>query len=492
MDAYSAYEPVIGLEVHAQLASRFKMFCPDEAVYGQAPNTLLTPVTLAHPGVLPTINRECVYMAVRTGLAFNCEIDPYTRFARKNYFYPDLPKGYQITQDNTPICVKGKLNIRLASGIEKAIRIQRIHLEEDAGKTYHDQDLYDSLIDFNRAGVGLIEIVSEPDLASPEEAMAYLSEIRKIVRYLDICDGNMEEGSLRCDANVSVRKKGESKLGNRVEIKNMNSISNLGKAIAYEFERQVQVIESGGVVHYETRTWDASTSQTLSLRDKEASSDYRYFPEPDLLPIRLSKDEIESIRQELPDLPEQLFKKYTQELDLPEHDGILLTEFKEISAYFERLLSLGAEARTASNWLNGPVKTWMNETATPIQAFPVSPERLYELIKLVADAKVSLTVARDPLFRLLVESPNESAHVLAKKHDLLLQHDESAIESCIIELMNQNPKQVEAYRNGKTGLLGFFVGRVMKATQGKGDPKRINSCVERLLKDYVLENRQPS
>jgi aspartyl-tRNA(Asn)/glutamyl-tRNA(Gln) amidotransferase subunit B len=487
MDIFSQYEPVIGLEIHAQLASCFKMFCPDLAEFGAPPNTRLTPITLAHPGVLPSINRECVLMAVRAGLAFGCKINTYTQFARKNYFYPDLPKGYQITQDDTPICVAGCLNIRLSSGGAKSIRIQRIHLEEDAGKTYHDQDLYDSLIDFNRAGVGLIEIVSEPDLASAYEAMAYLAEIRKIMRYLDICDGNMEEGSLRCDANISVRRKGDTRFGNRVEVKNMNSISNLGRAVNYEFERQVRLIESGGSVHYETRTWDATTSQTLSLRDKETSSDYRYFPEPDLLPIRLSEVEIEQVRSGLPALPEALFNSYTKELGLPEHDAILLTELKEISGYFERLLELGTDPRTASNWLNGPVKTWMNETASHITDFPVAPEKLAELIQLVSQNQISLTVARDPLFHLLVESPESSALDLAQHHDLILNHDDSMIEAMTIELLSNNRKQVEAYRSGKKGLLGFFVGQVMKSTQGKADPKRINACVERLLNEHAFE-----
>lgn len=480
---HAEYRAVIGLEVHAQLDTKAKMFSREAVVYGAAANTHISTLTLGHPGTLPSLNRAAIDMAIKMGLATQCTIAERCHFARKNYFYPDLPKGYQISQDETPICYKGKINIRLKDGSQKTIGITRIHIEEDAGKSLHDQDPFYTLVDFNRCGVGLIEIVSEPDLSSPEEAAAYLTEIRKLVRYLEVCDGNMEEGSMRCDANISVMKKTADRFGTRVEIKNLNSISNVARAIAYEIERQIELIESGGVVRQQTRSWDALTGRTTLLREKEGAKDYRYFPEPDLLPIVITDDKRERLAAELPELPEARYHKYTQQFGLPDFDATMLTEQREFAEYYESLLTHYPNHKTASNWLNGAVKMYLNEFAIDIQQFPLSAEKLAKILALVETGKVSLSAAKDTLFRAQVADPEADPLALAEAQGILLQNNTDDILQKIEEVLAENPEKVASYLAGKTGLSGFFVGQVTKALQGKADPKLVSQLViERLNK----------
>jgi len=476
------YQPIIGLEIHAQLSTKSKAFCNEEADYGGEPNTRVSAVSFGHPGALPSVNKECIRKAVKIGLATKCSITENTHFARKNYFYPDLPKGYQISQDTTPFCTGGYLEVRLKSGEYKKIRIQRIHMEEDAGKSLHDQDLHDSLIDLNRCGVGLVEIVSMPDIRSADEAYAYITEIRKIVRYLDICDGNMEEGSLRCDANISVMPVGSTVYGTRVEVKNMNSISNVARAINYEIKRQIDTIENGGKVLGETRNWDSTTGSTHSMRMKEGAADYRYFPEPDLLPVILSQSILNEIKAELPELPEALFQKYTKQYGLPEHDATLLTEQREFVQYYEKIIAILPNYKAASNWMNGPIKTYLNETTTHILEFPIPPQSIAEIIQLIDSNQISHNAAKEQLFQLLLKAPEKTPTQLAQENNLLLSTDTTDIQQSILKILAENPDKVQTYLNGKTGLLGFLVGQIMRAVgQGKADPKLVNHLVQEAL-----------
>ena len=472
---------VIGLEVHAQLKSASKIFCPDAVEYGAPPNTLVSPISLAHPGTLPTFNVACMDMAIKMGLALNCEIDRDTHFARKNYFYPDLPKGYQISQDATPICREGQLLVRLEDGTEKNIGIERIHMEEDAGKNLHDQALYHSLVDFNRVGTGLIEIVSKPDMRSPEEAMAYLTEIRKIVRFIGVCDGNMEEGSLRADANISVMREGATEFGTRAEVKNVNSISNIGRAIRYEVERQIEILESGGVVQQQTRTWDAANGKTHLLRIKEDSDDYRYFPEPDLQPIHVTDEQLERLQSELPKLPRERYLQYTQEFGLPDHDATLLTEQREFAEYFEAVLAHTDDHRAVSNWLNGSVKSYLNERALDITDFPMPPQQLAGIIQLVNAGKVNISMAKEKLFPALLEEPAAKPEAKARELNLIMDADEEALLAKINEILDAEEEKVRVYNAGKDGLLGYFVGQMMRAFKGKADPKQINTLLRQEL-----------
>lgn len=475
------YKAIIGLEVHAQLLTQTKIFSSDSAAYGADPNTQVSVVSLGHPGTLPVLNRVCVDHALKVGLALGCEITRMNYFARKNYFYADLPKGYQISQDTTPICRNGRVHIRTAEGGSKIIRIHRIHMEEDSGKSIHDQDPFHTLIDLNRAGVGLIEIVSEADIANAEEAMAYLGEIRKIVRYLGICDGNMEEGSLRCDANISVMKRDATEWGTKVEVKNMNSISNVGRAINYEIERQITELEKGEVIRQQTRTWDAGRSITVSMRDKESAHDYRYFPEPDLPALSITDQMLEDIRLQLPKLPHELFAEFTQGLQLPEQDVVILTENRAFAEYFIALTDAGAAPKSAANWMLGSVRSWINAQALPIEAFPLSPLQLLELIQLVDGGKISNTIARDKLLPLLLETPDAGAENLARAHNLMMQEAGDELNEMIQDLLSKFPDKVAAFRAGKTGLSGFFIGQAMQLTAGKYDPKIINQKVMELL-----------
>ena len=474
------YELVVGLEVHAQLITASKAYSSDPNAYGDHPNTNVSALTLGHPGTLPVANKKVVELAVRMGLATDCTIAPWMHYARKNYFYPDLPKGYQITQDHTPICTKGHVIIPVEGG-EKRIGITRIHMEEDAGKSIHDVDPFNTLVDLNRAGVPLIEIVSEPDIRSGQEAYDYLVEIRRLVRYLDICDGNMEEGSLRCDANISLRPIGSEKFGTRCEVKNMNSFRNVMRAIEYEAQRQSEILDAGGVIHMETRTFDAGKGSTVGMRSKELAHDYRYFPEPDLQPITVSEAAKEAIRKEMPPLPRELRAKYTQQLSLSDYDAGILTDDKATALYYEAVIAGTNNFKGAANWVMGDVRSWMNERGLPMEQFPITAERLAGLVQLIDAGKVSHTIASQKLFPLMLEHASATAEELAVKHDLVQRTNEDEITAIMQQAMAQYPDKVEAYRNGNKGLLGLFMGEVMKGTKGKADPKRANEVVRRLL-----------
>ncbi len=480
------WELVVGLEVHAQLRTKSKAYSSDPNAYGDRPNTLAGPVTLALPGTLPVANAAVVDHAIKLGLACGCTIAPRMHYARKNYFYPDLPKGYQITQDTTPICTGGFITITREDGSEKAIALTRIHMEEDAGKSIHDVDPFNTLIDLNRAGVPLVEIVSEPVIRSSQEASDYLVEVRRLVRYLDICDGNMEEGSLRCDANISLRPKGSSTLGTRTEVKNMNSFRNVQRAIEHEAQRQSEVLDAGGTIAMETRNFDAAKGTTTPLRSKEMAHDYRYFPEPDLLPVTVSEAKKAAVRKTMPPLPRELRAKYTTVYGLSAYDADILTDDKGTALYYEGVVAnlQGADGKKpykqAANWVMGDVRSWMNEKGLAISDLPISAERLAGLVDLIDGGKVSHTLASQKLFPLMIAGA-ESAEELAKAHGLMLNTDTGEIEAALRKAMEQFPDKVEAYRAGNKGLLGLFMGEVMKATKGKADPRTANATVKQLL-----------
>ena len=474
------WELVVGLEVHAQLLTESKAYSNDPNAYGDHPNTNVSVVSLGMPGVLPVPNTKVIDHAIRLGLACGCTIAPRMHYARKNYFYPDLPKGYQITQDTTPICTGGQIMVPVEGG-EKRIGITRIHMEEDAGKSIHDVDPFNTLVDLNRAGVPLVEIVSEPDIRTSQEAYDYLVEVRRLVRYLDICDGNMEEGSLRCDANISVRRKGTTAFGTRTEVKNLNSFKNVQRAIEFEAQRQSEVLESGGTISMETRTFDAAKGTTMSLRSKEMAHDYRYFPEPDIQPLTVSDAKKEAIRKAMPPLPRELYARYIGVLGLSPYDAGILTDNKETALYYEELLKYTGNAKAAANWVMGDVRSWINERGFTMHQFPVKAEQLAGLIALIDGGKVSHTVASQKLFPLLVEHGDATAEALATANGLLLDTNEDVIEAAVKETMARYPDKVAAYRAGNTGLLGLFMGDVMKATKGKADPRRANDVVKRML-----------
>lgn len=474
------YEVVIGLEVHAQLLTESKLFCGDSATFGGEPNTHVSPVTLAHPGTLPRMNKKAIDYAVRLGLACGCAIERYNYFARKNYFYPDLPKGYQVSQHTTPICVGGTVPIRTAAG-NRSILLNRIHMEEDAGKSLHEVDENYTSIDLNRAGVPLLEIVSEPDLHSAEEAYAFLTELRKLVRYLEICDGNMEEGSMRCDANISIRLKGETKLGTKVEVKNLNSIRNVKKAIEWEVNRLVEMVESGETVIQETRSFDAANGTTFSMRTKEEANDYRYFPDPDLTPFQLSESYIESIRAALPALPEELVQQYIQKYQLPEYDARLLTDEKETAAYFEKTISYTTHYKAVANWLLGPVKSWLNERGTSIAGFPVTPERLALLVTLIDEGKVNFSTAQQQLLPAMIDDITATPLEIASQLNLIQEGDADTLRIWVEEVIREMPEKVKEYQKGKKGLIGLFVGEVKKKSKGKADPKMTNDILVEYL-----------
>lgn len=476
MNVENGYEIVVGLEVHAQLLTKSKLFCGDPVAFGAAPNTHVSPVTLAHPGSLPKMNRQAISHAIKMGLACHCEIVQKNYFARKNYFYPDLPKGYQISQHTTPICKNGFITIQTA-GKEKNIRLNRIHLEEDAGKSMHDVDEQNTAVDYNRAGTPLIEIVTEPDIRSSDEAFAYLTELRKLVRYLQVCDGNMEEGSMRCDANISVRKKGDNQLGTRVEVKNLNSIRNVKRAIDFEAHRLIKKLQSGETIRQQTRSFDAANATTFAIRDKEDAEDYRYFPDPDLTPFDLKDDFVADIKASLPELPAQRIERYTSQYQLSAYDAEVLTAEKEMADYFEQVIRFHPNYKAAANWLLGPIKSWMNENGKSIEALPLLPEKTASLIQCVDDGRLSFSVASSKLFGLLLQHPDEATLTLAEKHNLLQQSDTAALEPVIDEVLQQMESKVVAYKKGKKGLLSLFVGEVMKRTKGKADPKKTNEIL---------------
>lgn len=481
MSVYEKYEAVIGLECHVQLLTRTKMYSSDAAEYGALPNTNVSVITLGHPGTLPKVNKRAIEFAVRLGLAVKSNIREENQFARKNYFYADLPKGYQITQDKTPICNGGFVPIKLKDGSTKHINLTRIHMEEDAGKSLHDIDPFESLIDLNRAGTPLLEIVTEPDFTSGEEAYTYLNEIRKLVRYLDICDGNMEEGSLRCDANISVRLKGAKEYGKKVEVKNMNSFRNVERAINYEIKRQIDLIESGEIVAVETRSFDAVNGSTFSLRSKESANDYRYFPEPDLQPVFVTQDYINEVKANLPPLPNDLFVRFTKELSLSEYDANNLTELKGIALYFVELISQTKNYKAAANWMMGSIKSYLNENALTIEQFPIKPKTMADLIALIDDGKVSNAAASQKLFPELILHPNDNPSEIAQRLDLIQTSDSGALQELVNQALAKFPEKIAEYKGGKTGLLGLFVGEVMKLSKGKADPKMANQLVKDAL-----------
>ncbi len=482
---YEAYELVVGLEVHAQLLTQSKLFCGDSAAFGGDPNRQVSPITLGYPGSLPKLNRQAVALAVKMGLACHCAIEGTNYFARKNYFYPDLPKGYQISQHTTPICKGGYVKIKTASGQEKNVQLNRIHLEEDAGKSLHDVDPQNTCIDFNRAGVPLIEIVTEPEIASSEEAHAYLTELRKMLRFLDICDGNMEEGSLRCDANVSVRKKGETRLGTKIEVKNLNSMRHVKKAIDYEGRRMIELLEQGQPVIQQTRSYDAASETTFALRTKEDANDYRYFPDPDLPPFQVTHAMVEQIRQTMVALPDELRSTYRTQLGLSEYDANLLSEERETAEYFAQLVSATTHVKAAANWLLGPIKSWQNETGQSIRQLGLSPANLAKLIELVEAGQLSFSMASSKILPALLSGPIQDPGELASKLNLLQNADETQVAGWVQEVLQNMPEKVAEYRKGKKGLIGLFVGEVKKLSQGKADPKLTNRLLlEKLEADY--------
>ncbi|MEM7055450.1 MAG: Asp-tRNA(Asn)/Glu-tRNA(Gln) amidotransferase subunit GatB [Bacteroidota bacterium] len=475
------YTAVIGLEVHAQLLLQSKMFSPEPAAYGALPNTHISTISLAHPGTLPKINKKAVEQAIKLGLACQATITRENYFARKNYFYPDLPKGYQITQDKTPICQGGHITITTRDGQEKAISLQQIHLEEDAGKSIHGMVADETLLDFNRAGIALIEIVTQPDLRTSEEAYNLLAEIRKLVRYLDICDGNMEEGSLRCDANISVMPQSAPNFGQKVEVKNMNSIRNVQLAIEHEIERQIAILVVGGKVIAETRAYNAAIGQTISQRTKESALDYRYFPEPDLPPLIVTEAWIEQIRQAMPLLPRACYQRFRDVYQLPAYDAAVLTESKEVALFFVELCRLTTHYKAAANWMMGPVKAYLNELNLPIQDFPLKPKTLAALIDLVVQDRVSFSVASQQLYPALLESPTKIPLELAKELNLLQERDTGTIQALIEQVIAAYPDKVAAYRNGKKGILAMLMGEVMKRSQGKAAPKLASNLLKQRL-----------
>jgi aspartyl-tRNA(Asn)/glutamyl-tRNA(Gln) amidotransferase subunit B len=473
---YDAYEIVIGLEVHAQLLTQTKLFCGDSAAFGGEPNTHISPITLGLPGSLPKLNKKAVEYAIRMGLACHCEIERNNYFARKNYFYPDLPKGYQTSQHTTPVCKGGRVHIRTAAG-ERDIQLNRIHLEEDAGKSIHDALPHATALDFNRAGVPLIEIVTEPDLRSSDEAYAYLTEVRKMLRFLEICDGNMEEGSMRCDANVSVRLKGETKLGTKVEVKNLNSIRNVKKAIEIEARRLIDLLAANQPIIQQTRSFDATNGTTFALRTKEEANDYRYFTDPDLPPFQVSDDFLDSIKAALPALPEQLIRKYIRELQLPEYDARQICEDRDSAAYFDRLVQHTKQVKAAANWLLGPVRSSLNEKSIDWKDLPVHPESLAALIHLVEEGKLSFSIAAERVFPVLMTEPHRAPQEIATTLNLIQSSDTSEINAWIDQALAGMPDKVKEYKKGKKGLIGLFVGEVKKLSKGKADPKLTNQLL---------------
>lgn len=479
MNISDKYEAVIGLEVHAQLLTKSKIFASDDTTFGRMPNTQVSSITLALPGTLPKVNKNVVEMAIKMGLACNCHIAPYTIFSRKNYFYADSPKGYQISQDKFPICEGGFVEIEVA-GIKKKITLTRIHLEEDAGKNNHEIDNRFSMIDLNRSGVPLIEIVTDPVIRNSEEAYAYVTEIRKLGRYLDICDGNMEEGSMRCDANISIRKKGETILNTRVEVKNMNSIRNVKRAIDGEIKRQIELVEKGEQVIQQTRSFDPTDGSTFPLRSKESAHDYRYFPEPDLPPILISSEFIDEIKSKMPPLPKDLFNQFIKKYNLTDYAAKVLTDEKETALYFLELAKGTTNYKSAANWILGEIKSFLNESDIQMKDFKVSPNSIVELINLLDENYINSGSAKK-IFLEIANGENGSAKSIAEKLNLIQSDDKQQLLQWINQTLEKNPEKVTEYKKGKKGILGLFMGDIMKLSQGKADPKLTTILLQDLL-----------
>lgn len=472
------YEAVIGVEVHAQLQTLTKLFCGCPTNFGLPPNTQVCPTCLGMPGTLPVLNRKAVDLAILAGLALHCEITPTSQFSRKNYFYPDLPKGYQISQYDLPVCGAGWLDVSV-NGTTKRIRIRRAHLEEDAGKNLHDQPGEGSCVDLNRAGTPLLEIVTEPDLHSSEEVDAYLKTLRDLLVYLGVCDGNMEQGSFRCEPNVSVRSLGEARLGTKVELKNINSFRYAKDAVDFEIARQRDLLDEGGSISQETRLWDVQKGQTAVMRGKEEAHDYRYFPDPDLLPLQVDQERVKELAGTIPELADAKLERFMREYGLPEYNAKVLTDSKELAEYFEACVRLYPQYKTLSHWVMGELLRELNQQGITADASPVNPESLVELLRLVEDGIVSLKAARDlfPEFYASGKSPGQ----LVKEKGLLQVSDEAQLNDMIEVVLANHPAQVDQYRNGKETVLGFLVGQVMKASQGKANPGKVNALLKRKL-----------
>ena len=472
------WEAVIGLEVHAQMLTDTKIFCGCSTLFGSEPNTQTCQICIGMPGVLPVLNRKALEFAMRTGLATNCTISKYSRFARKNYFYPDLPKGYQISQYEHPICEHGHIEI-VVDGEAKRIGITRIHMEEDAGKNIHEAAGGYSFVDLNRTGVPLMEIVSEPDIRSPKEAAAYMRKLRSIVRYLGVCDGNLEQGSLRCDANVSVRPCGQAEFGTRAEVKNINSFRYVEKAIEYEIRRQIQVIEDGGTVVQETRLWDANKGITESMRSKEEAHDYRYFPDPDLVPIMVDQKWIDEITTSLPELPDAKMHRFVSDFGLPAYDADLLTSERATAAWFEDAVRAGGQAKAVSNWIMGDLMKLLNEENRSIDECPIRPAQLAGMLQLIDKGTISGKIAKSVFDEMY--TTGRDAEAIVQEKGLVQISDASEIEKVVDEIIARSPKEVARFKAGDEKLLGFFVGQAMKATKGKANPQMLNDLLKKKL-----------
>jgi aspartyl-tRNA(Asn)/glutamyl-tRNA(Gln) amidotransferase subunit B len=472
------YEVVIGLEVHAQMLTATKLFCGCSTTFGAEPNTQTCPVCIGMPGVLPVLNRKAVEFAVRTGLAVHSAISPYSRFARKNYFYPDLPKNYQISQYELPICEGGYVEI-VVDGAVKRVGLTRIHMEEDAGKNIHEARGDSSYVDLNRTGTPLMEIVSEPDIRSPQEAAEYMRKLRAILRYLGVCDGNMEQGSLRCDANISIRPVGQKELGTRTELKNINSFRYVEKALEYEIRRQVSVVEDGGRIIQETRLWDAAAGTTHSMRSKEEAHDYRYFPEPDLTPLVVDAAWIGRIRAELPELPDAKRQRFTAAYGLPEYDAEILTAERSLADWFEAAVRAGGQAKAVSNWMMGDLLRLLNDDAKGIEDSPLQPGQLAGMLVLIDNGTISGKIAKT-VFEEMYRTGRD-AGVIVKEKGLVQISDTGAIEKAVDDILAAHPGEVERFRGGDEKLIGFFVGQVMKAMKGKANPKVLNDLLKKKL-----------
>jgi aspartyl-tRNA(Asn)/glutamyl-tRNA(Gln) amidotransferase subunit B len=501
------YESIIGLEIHAQLLTESKMFCSCSTMFGAEPNTQTCPVCIGMPGVLPVINKKAIEYVIKTGLALNCEITPYSRFARKNYFYPDLPKGYQISQYELPLCRSGYIEIG-SNAQKRRIRLTRIHLEEDAGKNIHEGGDY-SLVDLNRAGVPLMEIVTEPDIRNAQEAAEFMRRLRMVLRYLGVCDGNMEQGSLRCDANVSVRPMGHEEFGIKTEIKNMNSFKFIEKALEYEISRQIKLLNKGETIIQETRLWDSKRGITESMRSKEEAHDYRYFPEPDLMPVEINREWIEEIRAQLIELPDKKMERFIREYNLTEDDARLLTEERAMAEWFEKAVRLGGNPKTVANWMKGELLRLLNEDNRNIEECGLSPKQLVDLLDFVDKGVINRNQAKvvfEEMYRKNIKNIGvanitlSSPKIIAKgttvkrtppkkvtPEEIIRQKgftqisDEREIEKIVDDILNNHPKEVERFRAGEQKLMGFFVGQVMKATKGKANPKIVNELLRKKL-----------
>lgn len=474
------FEPVIGLEVHAQLKTKSKIFSPESTEFGGSPNSHVSPICLGLPGVLPVLNKQVLELAFKAAIALNCELHPRSRFARKNYFYPDLPKGYQISQYEEPFSTGGWVEIG-TNGSTKRINLTRIHMEEDAGKLVHENHGNSSFVDLNRAGTPLVEIVSEPEITSAEEAVEYMKKIRSILRYIGVCDGNMEEGSLRCDANVSVRPKGTDKLGTKAEIKNVNSFRFVQKAIEYEIKRQIMSVENGEEIVQETRLFDSDKGVTFSMRSKEEAHDYRYFPDPDLLPVVMEENDIEELRKSLPELPDQKLARFVEQYKLPEYDAQVLTDSLDIANYFEDCLKMHDNPKIVSNWIMTEVLRELKDEDDDIQSFPISPEKLGGLLNLIEDGTISGKIAKEVFEDML--SSGKTAEEIVKEKGMTQISDQSELEGIITQILADNKDAIAKYKAGDQKIIGFFVGQVMKQTKGKANPKVVNEILRKGLSD---------